>query len=253
MGWRDPEINSKTRGFFAQQMNDDKGLLRNLKFDFESVMKGKRYWGEKRITFHRNFETKMQQLEVFLHYFQKVVNRPLKLGILLPDIYPESSETFATLLSCRLASTETSVSWLTRKKPTMTEIEDSTKLKQFVDWNDPKAFSKFDVIAVICSNVNFPIVLEIASNQIDYERTIFYCTSTALSIPRLQFLLKSDLVLIPLVDFDAKPTDQSVLQTVHLTSNDFEPHVSLMDLDLMKRVVTTAIVTAGSPVEVAQE
>jgi hypothetical protein len=217
-------------------------------------MKGKRYWCDKRTTLHRNCETSIQQLEVLLYYLERVFKRSLVLGILLPDIYPESSEIFAKLLSRRLQSTgNTTVAWLTRKRPNLNAIQDSVKLKQFVDWNDPMAFSRFDVIAVACSNVNFPIVHEIASNQINYERTIFYCTSTALSIPRLQFLLKSDLVLVPHIDFSNKPTDANVQQTVHLSPNDFDPHIPLLDLDLMKRVLTSATVKNGNSVQDAHE
>jgi hypothetical protein len=178
-------------------------MLCNLEFSLEkSLTKNAKSLCQKRATYHRMVESMMDQFITFLWYFKQLRDN-IKIGILLPDIYPETSECFSDNVKSRMDQLgwDLNIQTLSRRKPRILSG------KPYIDWSEPRTFQSFDIVLIICSNTHFPIVHQIAVGQIDYDHTIFYCACSGLTRPRLENLLRTKQVLMPLIDIEPKAGD----------------------------------------------
>jgi hypothetical protein len=163
------------------------GFLEHLDFSFNSSLKEKganvSELAVSRIRFHRSVELILHQFLAFLEIFSQFKRKlqesnalkkdalaTVKIALLSPDLYPETSDKLIDLIRHHLRSHVPEPVLLTRRK----SFEKSDlSFGTLNDWADPKTLSRFDLVLVACSNANVPIVLDIVYAQ-DIETTIIY-------------------------------------------------------------------------------
>lgn len=126
--------------------------------------------------------------------------RTFRLGILLPDIFPDTSETFTFSLVDAISSLVTldQIEIISRRADldTLQFPPKYNKVKSSWNFTDPKYMAQFDMVVIICIPLYAPMLEELLKNQ-QCPLTIMFPTMFGLTYQRLSNILKSDMILQP--------------------------------------------------------
>lgn len=130
----------------------------------------------------------------------KTLDAPLKVGILLHDLFPESSENLCWamlnhLLYDKLLSID-QIEIISRKKD-LPKYAPCEFQKVKVTWNfqDLNYIHAFDLVVVCGTCMNVPMLKDLFSNQNLYQ-TIIVMTIAGVLLKRIQSILDSELVIM---------------------------------------------------------
>ena len=133
------------------------------------------------------------------------LGKPLKLGILLPDIFPESSETwvYALLHSLKDILAFDQIELISRRV-----VVDKLKTpKEFEtipsSWNftNPSYIDQFDLVVIVCQSMYAYMLEEIFKVQ-ECPLTLVMPCFTGIPLQKLTTMLKSDLIILPKFQFE---------------------------------------------------
>lgn len=177
-----PDLESKRIKFHLQQ---------------ESIVFQVRWMTEKLI-FTRQLAARSGQTN--LNDKIKRIDSPLKVGILLHDIFPESSENLCWAILNHLFYGDLlimdQIEIISRRKD-LSKFAPPQFEKLHVSWNftNPDYIQSFDLIVICGSSMNVPMLQELFSNQNLYQ-TIVMMTIPGILMQRIQSILKSELVVM---------------------------------------------------------
>ncbi|KAI8898292.1 hypothetical protein BC833DRAFT_590534 [Globomyces pollinis-pini] len=171
----------------------------------------------------------------------------IKIGILSPDIFPETSELLIQQLlkylnileSNQLITLISPVSVMSRKG---TDIKQLKHVKECGNLNSPNCYNSYDIVYIFSSSANLPIVKEISNIQTHYPSTLFFCSSHCITYERMTFLLKSKLVLLPDLSHEANPNDKYVSQAMEFSFDRLEQGFIMANLDQTRKIIVEHIV-----------
>lgn len=142
----------------------------------------------------------------------KPLDSPLKLGILLHDLFPESSENLCWamldhLFHDQLISMD-QIEIISRRKDLQSYSPiDFKSIKVSWDFDNPEYIHGFDLIVICGTSMNVPMLKDLFSNQNMYQ-TIVIMTIPGILPKRIQSILDSELVVMcNFATIDYKPVD----------------------------------------------
>jgi hypothetical protein len=129
------------------------------------------------------------------------LNRSFSLGILLYDIFPETSETLACALLEHITKAPLNlpvkqIKIISRRKDFAQQVLPAKFEGATVMWNfkDPNFIAQFDMVIVIGLSMHVPMLNELFSNQ-KCPLTVFLTSPQGAVLQRLQNVLHSELVI----------------------------------------------------------
>jgi hypothetical protein len=153
----------------------------------------------------------MQHLSGSINQNSKIksLDSPLKLAILLYDIFPESSENFCWALLDHLFHDKLllmdQVEIISRRKDLKEHAPlDFQKVKVSWDFQNPDYIHGFDLVVICGTSMNVPMLQELFSNQNLYQ-TFAMMAVPGILLQRIQSILNSELVVMcnfPVIEYE---------------------------------------------------
>ncbi|EGF76853.1 hypothetical protein BATDEDRAFT_28032 [Batrachochytrium dendrobatidis JAM81] len=230
-------------------------LCSNLNFNYESLLlssSDKKEYADARMAFHHSIESIRNQALFSVILMRQLLaklrpeNADPNIALLLPDIFPESSESLCSvileaLLRAPGLTRAQHISVLSRRGEKLHDKLPKAfeHIKMHWDWSSTQLLSSFDVVIVVCSAMHFPLTQELILNQISYSKTLFFVTTNGVTINRAKNMIKSSAVVIPCFDYQSELLGHRFDQQCHkykVCFNLLKPQPAQWKPDLVDKV-----------------
>ncbi|KAI8914206.1 hypothetical protein EDD86DRAFT_177212, partial [Gorgonomyces haynaldii] len=145
-----------------------------------------------RLRYHHSLENTRNQVLFTVeccHDITRSIEQPLKWAIILPDIFPETSE-FNTDAILEMASHLPKPVILSRRGKQLSQFLKSQHF-EIGSWQNPDTFSSFDLLVCIGNAVHLSLFSEIAAKQVSFDKTLILFANHTITLKRAQLLAKS--------------------------------------------------------------
>ncbi|KAI8904978.1 hypothetical protein BC831DRAFT_496209 [Entophlyctis helioformis] len=242
-------------------------LCDHLPFDFcqslgtaATLPHARAEFADARLAFHRTTESARNQSIFLLSVLSSLLARVRpdrpdpSLAILLPDVFPETSEALCGVLL--EAILQASPDLIAPQHITVLSRRGTKLLGRLPaafadirvtwDWSSPSVLASFDLVVVMCSAIHFPLVQELAMGQTtDYGKTVFFAAVSGVSENRARTILRSDRVILPCFRYEPCPSDARFDHSVCFNNGKFARGDCVPDLMSVKRVLTEVCIAHG--------